>query len=213
MSRRVNFINNILVMAFTLAGIFAVVLIANDKFSATLGTVLLYFVISAVIAGFICTLFHEVGHLIAGKINGFALISMTVWFFRWSKVRGKITFGFVMMGDEAGYTEMVAKTPDNLAEKLKKMTLGGLVATAIPMLAGIISFFFISKLSLFAFALWSMFLPIGIYAFLDNALPMSSGGAGNDGKVLYGLRKKDDDAKVVLSMLAVQSELFSAWTA
>lgn len=212
MSRRINFINNVLVMLFTVAGVFAVVFVANGTFDASMGTVLLYFAVSAVIAGFICTLFHEVGHLIAGKINGFAFISMTVWFFKWSKVRGKITFSFVMFGDEAGYTEMVAKTTDDLANKLKKMTLGGLIATAIPMLLGVIPFFFAGKLPLFAFCLFAMFLPIGIYTFFDSTLPMSSGGAGNDGKVLLGLRKNDDDTKVILSMLAVQSELFNGKT-
>ena len=212
MSRRVNFINNILVMLFTIAGVFAVVFVANGTFNANMGTVLLYFAISAVIAGFVCTLFHEIGHLIAGKTNGFAFISMTVWFFKWSVIRGNIRFGFVMMGDEAGYTEMVAKSTDNLAKKLKKMTLGGLIATAIPMFLGIIPFFFAGKLSLFVFLLTAMFLPIGIYVFFGNALPISSGGVGNDGKVLYGLRKNDDDTKVILSMLAVQSELFNGKT-
>lgn len=212
MSRRVNFINNVLVMLFTVAGILAVVLVANGNFNASMGTILFYFAVSAVIAGFICTLFHEVGHLIAGKINGFAFLSMTIWFFKWSVERGKITFGFAMFGDEAGYTEMVAKSTDDLAKRLNKMTIGGLVATAIPMLLGIVPFFFAGKLPLFAFCLFAMFLPIGIYTFFGNALPMSSGGAGNDGKVLYGLRKDDDDTKVVLSMLAVQSELFNGKT-
>ena len=212
MSRRVNFINNILVMLLTIGGILAVALVENDRYTTTMGTVVLYFLISAVIVGFCCTLFHETGHLIAGKLNGFAFVSMTVWFFKWSVERGKIRFGFVMIGDEAGYTEMVAKTPDNLGNKLKKMTLGGLVAAAIPMLLGIVPFFLAGRLSLFVFSLWSMCLPIGIYGFFGNALPMSSGGAGNDGKVLYGLKKNDDDTKVVLGLLAVQSELFSGKT-
>ena len=164
MSRRVNFINNILVMLFTIVGVFAVVFVANGTFNASMGTVLVYFAVSAVIAGFICTLFHEVGHLIAGKMNGFAFVSMTVWFFRWRVERGKTVFDFVMMGDEAGYTEMVAKTTDDLAIKLKKMTLGGLIATAIPMILGVIPFFVAGKLPLFVFSLTAMFLPIGIYS-------------------------------------------------
>ena len=212
MSRRVNFINNVLVMVLTVAGLFAVVLVANGSYSASMGTVIGYFALSAVIAGFICTLCHEIGHLIAGKVNGFAFLSMTVWFFKWSKVRGRIEFGFVVLGDEAGYTEMVSKSTENLPNKLKKMTLGGLIATAIPMILGIVPFFFAGKLPLFAFSLTAMFLPIGIYTFFGNALPMSSGGAGNDGKVLYGLNKNDDDTKVIVNMLAVQSELFNGKT-
>lgn len=212
MSRRVNFINNAAVMALTAAGLMAIVLIANGTFDATLGTVIACFAAGAVVAGLICTLFHEFGHLIAGKINGFAFLSMTVWFFKWSRERGKIVFDFVYMGDEAGYTEMVPKTVENLAVRLKKTTLGGLIATAIPMLFGVIPLFFADKLSLFGFAVWAMLLPIGIYTFFGNALPMSSGGAGNDGKVLCGIKRADDDTKVILSMLAVQSELYSGKT-
>lgn len=212
MSRRINFINNIAVMAFTALGLLAVVLVANGIFTASLGTVMLCFAAGALIAGIICTCFHELGHLIAGKINGFAFLAMTVWFFKWSRERGKIVFDFVMMGDEAGYTEMAAKSTENLAVRLKKMTRGGLIATVIPMLIGIIPLFLAHRLSLFGFAVWAMFLPIGVYTFFGNALPMSSGGAGNDGKVLYGLKKMDDDTKVILSMLAVQSELFNGKT-
>lgn len=212
MSRRINFINNVAVIVLTALGLMAVVLIANGTFTASLGTVLASFAAGAVIAGVICTCFHELGHFIAGKINGFDFLSMTIWFFKWSKERGKIVFDFVMMGDEAGYTEMVPKSTENLTVRLKKMTLGGLVATVIPMLFGIIPLFLVEKLSLFGFAAWAMFLPIGVYMFFGNALPMTSGGAGNDGKVLFGIKKMDDDTKVILSMLAVQSELYSGKT-
>lgn len=211
MKRRTHIINNGLLFVLTIAGFVAVMLAANTK-TASVGLVLVYFLTGSIIAGFVCTLFHELGHLIAGKVNGFALISLTVWFFKWSREKNKTVFNFVMMGDEAGYTEMVSKSTENLENRLKKMTLGGLVATAFPMLAGIIPFFIVGKLSLFAFIVWAMFLPIGVYVFFGNALPMSSGGAGNDGRVLYGLKKADDDTKVILSMLKVQSELFNGKT-
>nr|MBO4517494.1 hypothetical protein [Clostridia bacterium] len=212
MSRRINFINNAASMLLTVAGLIAVVLIANGNFTASMGTVLATFAAGAVIAGLVCTLFHELGHLIAGKINGFAFLSMTVWFFKWSRERGKIVFDFVMMGDEAGYTEMVPKSTENLAERLKKTTLGGLIAAAIPMLVGLIPLFLAAKLSLFGFAVWAMCLPIGVYMFFGDALPMTSAGAGNDGKVLLGIKKMDDDTKVILGMLAVQTELYNGKT-
>ena len=212
MSRRVNFINNAIELILTIAGLFAVVMVANGTFNANLGIVLTFFAIGAIIAGFVCTVLHETGHLIAGKKNGFAFVSMVIWFFRWSKERGKITFDFVMMGDEAGYTEMVAKNTENLDKRLKNMTLGGLIATAPAMLMGVIPFFIVDKLSLFGFLLWAMFLPIGIYMFFGDALPMSSGGFGNDGKVLYSIKRNDDDIKVCLSILKIQSELFNGKT-
>ena len=91
MSRRTNLINNAISTLLTALG-FALVVIFANRGSASLGTVLAYFLLSAVVAGFICTAFHEMGHLIAGKINGFAFGSITVWFFKWSREKNKIVF-------------------------------------------------------------------------------------------------------------------------
>ena len=212
MTRRTNFINNVILMILTIAGFAAVVFTANNKGGATLGMVFLYVLIGAVVAGFVTTFCHELGHLVVGKKNGFAFISMTVWFFKWSKEKKKTVFDFVMIGEEAGYTEMVSKSVEDLPKRLKKMTVGGLIATLIPIIIGVIPFFVTVKLSLFAFIVWAMFLPIGIYSFFGNALPMSSGGAGNDGRVLYGLKKNDDDTQVILSLLKIQSELYNGKT-
>lgn len=199
-------------MAITLAAVIAVVLIANSSYSEKMGIVLLYFAASAIVAGFLCTLLHETGHLLAGKRNGFAFLSMSVWFFKWVKENGRTVFYFTFMGEEAGATEMAAKNTEDLALKLKKMTMGGLIATFIPMVIGIAPLFLTKYLPVYAFIAWGMFFPIGAYMFFGNALPMSSGGAGNDGKVLYGLKKQDDDTKVILSLLAVQSELYNGKT-
>lgn len=209
MSRRINFINEILTMVLTVAALVAVVMVSNGAFSVNIGTVIAFFAVGAIIAGFICTVMHETGHLIAGKLNGFAFVQMTIWFFRWSKERGKTVFDFVMIGDEAGYTEMVSKSTENLDKRLKKMTLGGLLMTVPAIIIGIIPLFIADKLPFFVFVVWSMFLPIGVYMFFGNALPVSSGGFANDGKVLHGLRKNDDDTKVSLSLLKIQSELYN----
>lgn len=212
MTRRTNFINNVILMVLTIAAFAVTVFTANKIGGASLGLVFVYLIVGALFAGFIATLCHELGHLIAGKINGFMFVSMTVWFFKWSKEKKKTVFDFVLMGEEAGYTEMVSKSVENLPERLKKMTLGGLTATLIPIVIGIIPFFMTATLSLPLFTVWAMFLPIGVYVFFGNALPMSTGGAGNDGKVLYGLKKNDADTQVIISLLKIQSELFNGKT-
>ena len=211
MNRRTDFINNVLTILFTVGALIAVVAVGNARYSMNMGLTLVYFIVSAVVCGFICTLFHEIGHLIAGKRNGFAFLSVTVWFFRWKKENGRTVFDFVMIGDEAGYTEMAAKSTENLETRLKKMTQGGLFSTLIPTLCGIIPLF-IKEMPVIPFFLTAMLLPMGVYAFFGNALPMSSSGSGNDGKLLYGLKRGEDDVKVALSMLAVQSELFNGKT-
>ena len=212
MSRKVNLINNVITMALTVGGFAAVVFKANTIWNESLGMVLVYILCGAVVTGFLSTLCHELGHLIAGKLNRFAFISMTVWFFKWSREKKKIVFDFVLMGEEAGYAEMVAKSVDDLSSRLKKMTMGGIIATIVPVLAGGVAFVFADKVPFFVFIVWAMFLPIGIYSFFGNALPMSSGGSGNDGRLLYGLKKNDDDSQVVINLLKIQSELFNGKT-
>lgn len=213
MSRRTNLINGIITMAVTVAAIFAVVLVCNSAFTnATMGEVLALLAAGAIIAGLAVTFLHELSHLIAGKRNAFAFISMTVWFMRWKKVKGRIRFDFVTLRDAAGNTEMVSLNTENIAARLKKMTVAPLWTTFIVALLGILPLIFAGSMALWIFALTSMFLPIGAYSFCGNALPSSSEGIRNDGAVLYGLKKGDDESKVMLAILCVQSELYNGKT-
>lgn len=212
MTRRKSIINEIISMVITVGTLIALVLVANANYGAALGEVILYFICGAIVVGFLCTLFHEAGHIIAGKRNGFALLSVSVWFFKWVKENGRTVFHFTFLGEEAGATEMAARSTENLSVRLKKMTYGGLIATFIPMMLGVIPFFLTGYLPVYAFIGLGMFLPIGAYVFFGNALPTYSGGAGNDGKLIYDLKTYNDDAKVALSMIAVQSELFNGKT-
>lgn len=212
MSRRTNVINNILSMLITVAAVFLVAQICNVRYTGVnfFGVICLL-VLGAVIAGFFCTVAHEVGHLIAGRKNGFKFSALSVWFFRWRKTGKKTAFDFVLPGESAGYTEMIPDGTDNLAERLKKMTAGALWLSFLPMLIGVAPLF-ITALPLWAYAILAMFLPMGAYTFFGNALPMSSGGARNDGAVIYGLKKGDDVSKVSVALLSVQAELYNGKT-
>ena len=154
---------------------------------------------------------HELGHLLAGKKNDFVFSEMNVWFLRWKRVKSKIRLNLVMVGEEAGYTDMVPKHGDNLAVRLKKMTLGGIIASGIIAIVGVVPLF-ITSLPVWLFCIWAMFLPIGVYFFFTALMPSSSGGVRNDGAVLYGLKKMDDVAKVTLNLLKIQSELYNGKT-
>ncbi len=211
MSRKTNLINNILSLLITVGLIFLVVYVTNEKFTDGAFVIILWLFGSAVISGFIITFFHELGHLIFGKINGFTLISFNVWFLKWSKRKGKTVFDFVWLGEEAGSTEMVANSTENLEKCYSRMTFGGLFFTAVLMLVGVVPFF-LKDLPMLLFVFWAMFLPIGSYVFFGNALPMENYGVPNDGAVLHGLKKNTDDSKVTVSLLKIQSELYNGKT-
>lgn len=209
MSKKVNLINSIISMMITLGLVFVSTFFCNKFFTnSKLYVVVIFMILGAVVAGFIATLFHELGHLIVGKKNNFAFISITVWFLKWYKRGNKIHFDFVGITDAGGVTEMIAKSTDNIKKNFYKMTLGGILFTLIAIVFGVMPFV-LPKFSMPFFAFFSMFLPIGAYCLLENALPMSNNGARNDGAVLWGLNKDDAESKVVLSILSIYSELYN----
>lgn len=212
MSRRTNIINNVLAILFTVAAIFAVTQVCNVRYTGEgFGKIICLLLLGAIIDGFLCTLSHELGHLVSGKKNGFILTSFSVWFFMWHKVGKKTVFDFTLPLDAAGHTEMTPTSTDNLNIRLKKMTATALVFSFFAMLIGVIPLC-VPSLPLWAYALTAMFLPTGAGTFFYNALPMTTDGVRNDGALVYSLKKDDDTAKVVTSLLAVQAELYAGKT-
>lgn len=209
MSRKLNIVNNVISFLITVVSLFLIVVVANNRYpDAEQMTVIGLMFLGVVISGLLCTFLHELGHLIFGKANNFTLISFKVWFFVWTKRNGKTEFNFTLPLEEAGCTEMVAKSDENLEKNYRKMTFGGLFLTFIAMLIGLVPLF-LPKLSLTIFCLWSTLIPIGAYVFFGNALPMEGEGIKNDGAILKSLRLNDDNAKVVINLLKIQSHLFN----
>lgn len=194
-----------------MAALFGVIFVCNGRYSETAFSVLLKFAVGGIVAGLFNAFAHELGHLIAGRKNGFVFSSLSVWFFKWSKVKKKIRFDFIMLGEEAGYTEMIPSFKENLGKRLLKMTRGGLIASFIMMLVGIPPLF-IEGLSSWGYCLWAVFFPVGAYYFFGNLLPMSSEGIYNDGAVCYGLKKKEDAMCAAVNLLAIQAEMYNGKT-
>lgn len=210
MNKRLNIINNIIYMVVTLLLFFVVLIVCNTKYSVVIADSIGFYAIGLVVSGFILTLSHELGHLICGKIKGFAFVSISVWFFNWTRVKNKIKFSFIFPKESAGQTTMVAKHTENLAKRFKQMTASGLVFSAVIMLIGLLVF--IIPMPMWLYCILSMSLPSGAYCLLGNALPMQNGGVKNDGAVLHDIKKNNNSFKVLYSILAIQSELYNGKT-
>ncbi len=212
MSRRINVISYICTMASMLASLFVVVNVSSNNYpELDLGVAVLILAGGAIVSGFLNTLLHELGHYLVGKRNGFVLSSMTVWFFRWSKVNKKIRFDLVKMGEEAGYTEMIPTSVDNVEKGLKSMARGGYFTSLFVALLGVPAVF-IPNIPIYVYSLWAMLFPIGMYFFSASCFPSSSYGARNDGAVVLGLKRKDDSTKVAVNLLKIQAELYNGKT-
>ncbi len=212
MSKKINILNNAIILIVTVGLLAMCPIIKEYTFQGDRIIIILLYVVGAIFAGFINAIVHELGHLIAGKINGFAFVSMTIWFFRWKKENSKINFSLCWIGEEAGYTEMVPKSDKNVKKGLTKMTEGGIIASFIMAILSILPVAFMDYLPIEAYAILSMFLPLSTYYYLGNALPTSSEGIKNDGATARMLRKNTNEAKVVTNILTIHSWLYNGKT-
>lgn len=210
MSKKFVVINYIVTFLVTIGAVLFVVTYCNEKYALPVKSVIGFYAIGLVLSAFFCALLHELGHLVFGKANGFILSSFSVWFLRWERRSKKLHFSFNFSFAEAGSTEMIKKDVLGMEKGLKSMTIGGLVFSFISMLFALPVFFV--SVSYPIYCIVSVFLPIGAYFFLGNAMPSCEGGARNDGGVLYGIKKKDFETQVVLSLLSIQTELYNGKT-
>ncbi len=201
-------------LAVTIGLVLLVAIISSNVYGNSRGMILIivFYLIGAVLAGFLNALVHEWGHVIAARKNAFYIISVTVWFFRWSRPKKKLRTDYVMIGEEAGSTEMVPKGTENLAERLKKTTCGGIIASLIMTVISIAPMFMTSFLPDIVFYITAVFLPVSAYYFLGSALPMSNGGVRNDGAVVRGINKNDDSSAVTVGLLKIHALLFEGKT-
>ena len=211
--RNKSLLYNFLTFFITVGLVFLVVTIGSSRYTGEdkLFNIILIFALFAIVSGFICTLLHELGHYFFGKKNGFKLISIAIWFFKWSLVGEEFKFSFTVPTEEFGSTEMIPLSTENLEKRFSKLTSGGLIFSAISALLGVPALF-LEFLPLWAFAMWSMFLPIGAYVFCGNFFPISDNGVRNDGAVYFGIKNQDDISKVTISLLKIHSELYNGKT-
>ncbi len=210
MNRKFVILNYVITFLVTIGAVVFVVLFFNDKYSLSFWNVVGFYTLGLLFSGFICAFLHELGHLVFGKANGFVLSSFSVWFFRWEKTCKKLRFSLRFLFEEAGSTEMIKKDVSGMEKGLKSMTVGGLFFSLISALISLPVF--VLSVPYQVYCVLAVFLPVGLYFFVGNAIPSSEGGVRNDGGVLYGLKKGDNETKVTLSLLSIQTELYNGKT-
>lgn len=207
MSKRKNLVYSIISAVIGIGLLVAVVIWKNLIVGSTFFVSALAIFGGSIVAMFLISLTHELGHLFFGKINGFKFVSLTVWFFKWRKQGDNLRFSFVKFPEAAGVTEMIPKYADNIEKRFIKLTYGGIVFNFILFLIGLVVFF-IPGVSKTLLCLLCPISPLSLYMILDNLLPTDKGGIRNDGGVNYGIKQKDIDSAVLINILKIQSELY-----
>ena len=214
-SRTKNLIYNVITFALTIGLVILAAMLSTkttDYDNPDRFLIIVYFLCGAIAAGIIHVVVHELGHLIAGKRNKFALLSIRFFCFEFKKVDGKTKFCFSGNLNTAGETIMVPVGAENIKKRYSSVAFGGILASTILGAVGIAGMAVVTFLPLVGYAFTSMILPITVYNLLSNALPMSVDGTLNDGAVVDGTRKNDDTVTVSAKMLEVESELYAGKT-
>lgn len=211
-SRTKNFIYNVITFAVTIGLVVLAAMLAvktTDYDNPDRFIVVLFFICGAIASAILHVVVHELGHVIAGKRNGFVLLSVRFFCFEFKKVNGKTKFCFSLNLSTAGETVMVPKGTENMKKRYARLAGGGIIASTVLALIGVAGMAVVSYLPLVGFAFTSMVLPITAYNLLSNALPMSEGGVMNDGAVVDGARRNTDSVIVSAKMLQLEAELYS----
>lgn len=213
MDRKKVIRNNVILIAIVGVMVFFVAFV-NDAYHGTSNMYLtiLFYLIGAIFWGVVNAFVHEIGHVVAGKKNGFIITAVTVWFFKWIRVGNKFRFYFTLIKEEAGFTESVPTNADNIEKRLKKMSFGGIVASGILMIASFIPLFFCGKMAYWLYSVMAVALPISGYYFFGNVIPFISNGVRNDGSIIDGINKDADDVKVIIALLKINAELYTGKT-
>lgn len=212
MNRKTKIINIIITVILPVACLFGLLILARNVYTYKIGKIITFTTLGAIVFGILNVFFHELGHVVFGKIKGFTLVNFTFLFFSFTKNKKGFSLSFIGINDCLGSTELVSKNTKNLKNKVKFMTIGGVVFNLITFAVCLVPYFLTNLLPLWVFVAWGVGAPISLYCFLSNALPVYSYSARNDGGVLWGLKRDDDESKVMLSIYTIESLLYQGKT-
>lgn len=216
-----NILKLILISFLTAAAVFLAVFILIKKIDFNLNALQIVFICLIAVFGifiniFFHMFFHEIGHLIFGKINGFKLYALSVWFFSIEKRAGKKGFKFKLNSSKyGGVSQMLPTSEKKLYKKFGFYILGGLAGSFF-ITAGFLLILLLVNLNTIAvtyiYAALVTGFPLSIYFLFLNAIPFSSGGFSNDGGMIRGLLKKNSETKIYINVLIIQSKLYAGLT-
>ncbi|MBQ5926301.1 MAG: hypothetical protein IIX01_00055 [Clostridia bacterium] len=146
--------------------------------------------------------FHEIGHFLAGKSQKMQLKYLKFFIFRFMERDGKIRFSF-SSPFSAEETQMIPKSHENMLERAKIYTLGGLIFGGVSILvlsAGAIVCLWLKTPVAFAFL---TALPYGVYLFMLNIIPVYYAGGKTDMLVYCGLKKGKREECAMLKAMEI----------
>ncbi|MEN1761778.1 site-2 protease family protein [Anoxynatronum sibiricum] len=163
--------------------------------------------VTVLVAFFMTVNIHELGHLVAGKLAGYQLLSYRISIFSWDNENGKMKFS---VSTNKGYSGLCAMMPPREAVSKHKQLLyyaGGIMLNC---LMGVV--FFISALlfpGLPERLTWLLVFLGGIGCFMGmvNAFPFISGSSPTDGKIIWSMLLKKPFSETLIRVNRMIAQL------
>lgn len=168
-----------------------------------MGGVILFSVLSFLVAIVVHVLFHEGGHLIAGLLTGYRFVSFRIFNFTLLKSGGKLCIKRFKIAGTRG--QCLLAPPEKPLEQIDAVwyNAGGFLANLLLSGGALCGLFFVggplAKTFLFIFAL------TGIFFALLNGIPFKVGGMPNDGYNMKMLRHNLESKKAMCTQLSVNA--------
>ena len=145
--------------------------------------------VSAILSLPVCSLLHELGHVLFGAF---------------SKIHAKINLSSVFVFFRPSSCEIIPRTDKGIKKRLVATAAGGLAVNFIFIIFGAIAL----KVSAIPTYL-AMVAPASFYLFVMNLMPYETGNGKTDGLVIADILKGDEVAEVMLAVLKVQAQVLN----
>lgn len=173
-----SFLNVIIAVFCVLT--FAFLLMSSLTESMDFARVIAYSVLGCLITLFANIFLHEIFHLIFGAFAGLKFSELQLFFLNLKKKGKKIKFKFKGADGVFGYSLMATDNPDGAMKKYVVSSFGGLLISFLIIVSQVVVS--LSVKDLFLVVAIGNTLPISVYIFLINLLPVFE---NNDGSLIY----------------------------
>lgn len=184
---------------------FLIAIFISFTLSANVGVRITLLVCGLLAGWIISSLFHEAGHAIAAKRNGFEVTGFSLLFFRYDKQAiKKITLSF--HSGYLGATDVVPTAKDDVCKRYAKVVLGGILGSVVAAAFLTAGFFAFMAASLPFGAIFFCGMPFSLIVLIINAVPGFV--EGNDGSVLKTLTSDGAEKDATEKLLKITAELY-----
>ena len=211
-----NFLKYLIIIIIIMSAAFLSVMKFYRYFEFNLSTPQIIFVILSFATGicvfyFISIIFHELGHAVMGKINGFKLYQISFLFLTFLRKNGKWRV-VLRRSKYAGVIISVPVSSKNLYKRYGAMVSGGLIGTLVSALGFLFTMLFVqfSEINgIYFYAALSAGFIVSLYLLIINSIPAYSNGIATDGGIIYGILKKNSETNILINILNIQSQFFA----